>query len=396
MDDHGIEGLINEVGHLMVSWRQDIHRFPEIAFEEYRTSNLVGDVLTDLGLEVTREVAGTGVIGLLRGVAPGPTIAIRVDMDALAIHEETRLPFASRVPGVMHACGHDGHVAIGLGTAMVLSELRNSLSGQVKFVFQPAEETLSGAKAMLDAGTLQCPDVDAMIALHLWPGLSCGKVQISSGTAMASADRFTICLRGPGGHVASPHKSIDVINEAAVLIGRFQSIVGREIDPSEPVVIGVGRIEGGTMVNSIPEEVKIYGTVRATNADLRARIQGKICASLRGLHEASGVSYDLDYQYSCPPLTNDPNLSRFAVGTVRQVLGETGIVYSSRPTMVAEDFAYFAQHVPALMMFLGAGEEPDYSYPLHHSRFNFHEGALQVGARILSETALAFLSSSVQ
>lgn len=391
MDDRDMQGLMGQVAESVVSWRRDIHGTPETAFEEYRTAQIVCDTLAGLGLQVKSGVANTGVVGLLRGSGSGPTIVIRAEMDALPIAEQTGLPFASRVPGLMHACGHDGHVAIGLGTAMVLSQVRARFCGQVKFVFQPAEETLLGAQAMLEAGVLQCPDADAAVALHLWPGLSCGKVQLCRGTVMAGADRFIIRLRGPGGHAALPHESVDVINEVAVLIARLQSIVSREIDPCEPAVIGVGKINGGTVINSVPEEVSVCGTVRAVSSDVRAEIRRRIAGCLRGLSVTSGARYELDYSYCCPSLTNDAALSALAESAVRRVTGDTGLVCVQKPTMIAEDFAYFAQRIPTVMMLLGAGDGPDCSYPLHHSRFNFDETALEVGVKVMSQTALAFL-----
>ena len=306
--------------------------------------------------------------------------------------EQTGLPFASRVPGLMHALRH----AMGTWPLRVRG-LRwcipgeSEFCGQVKFVFQPADETLLGAQAMLEAGVLQCPDADAAVALHLWPGLSCGKVQLCRGTVMAGADRFIIRLRGPGGHAALPHESVDVINEVAVLIARLQSIVSREIDPCEPAVIGVGKINGGTVINSVPEEVSVCGTVRAVSSDVRAEIRRRIAGCLRGLSVTSGARYELDYSYCCPSLTNDAALSALAESAVRRVTGDTGLVCVQKPTMIAEDFAYFAQRIPTVMMLLGAGDGPDCSYPLHHSRFNFDETALEVGVKVMSQTALAFL-----
>lgn len=375
----------------VVAWRRQIHACPEIGFEEYKTAELAAQVLSQLGLEVKTGIAGTGIVATLRGALPGPTVALRADMDALPVVENTGLPFASTNPGVMHACGHDGHTAMLLGAATVLTQLRSELSGNVKFLFQPSEERTGGAAPMIAAGVLRDPDVSALFAAHLWPDTPFGNVQVHRGPAMASLDEFAVLIHGRGGHVATPHKSVDAIAAASAFVVGLQTIVSRELDPTEPAVVSVGKIEGGSAYNAIASEVLLRGTVRTVNPSLRQLIRDKMDSRLKGLAEGYGISYDLDYYFGYPPVINSAEMADFVVATAGRVVGRNNAGFVTRPSMVGEDFAYFAQEVPGAIYLLGVGDPNTCCHPLHHPRFNFDESILGVGVTLLVQLAVDYL-----
>lgn len=393
IDDAVIAALSEGCARDVVAWRRQIHAHPETGFEEFRTAELAAQVLRHLGLEVQTGVAGTGIVATLRGALPGPTVGLRADMDALPITEDTDLPFASTVPGVMHACGHDGHTSMLLGAATVLTGLRSKLAGNVRFVFQPSEERNGGAAPMIAAGALRDPDVDAMFAAHLWPDTPFGHIEVHRGPAMASLDEFAITIRGRGGHVATPHKSVDAIAAAAALVMDLQTIVSRELDPTEPAVVSVGRIEGGSAYNAIACEVLLRGTVRVVNPSLRKVICDKIEGRLRGLAESHGVSYDFDYHFGYPPVINSAEMADFVIATAGRVFGPDRAAYVTRPSMVGEDFAYFEQEVPGAIYLLGVGDSDTCCYPLHHPMFSFDESILGLGVRFLVQLAVDYLRS---
>ncbi len=393
IDDAVIAALSEGCASDVVAWRRQIHAHPETGFEEYKTAELAAQVLRHLGLEVHTGVAGTGIVATLRGALPGPTVGLRADMDALPVAEDTGLPFASTVPGVMHACGHDGHTAMLLGAATVLTKLRSELAGNVRFIFQPSEERNGGAAPMIAAGALRNPDVEAMFAAHLWPDTPFGHVEVHRGPAMASLDEFAVTIRGRGGHVATPHKSVDAIAAAAAFILDLQTIVSRELDPTEPAVVSVGRIEGGSAYNAIAGEVLLRGTVRAVNPPLQKVICDKIECRLKGLTECHGISYDFDYRFGYPPVINSVEMADFVVATAGRVLGQGRSAFVTRPSMVGEDFAYFAQEVPGAIYLLGVGDSDTCRYPLHHSKFSFNESILWLGVRLLAQLAVDYLQS---
>ncbi|MGB4338118.1 MAG: M20 family metallopeptidase [Bacillota bacterium] len=392
--DGMVAALAEECIDDVISWRRTIHELPEIGFEEVKTAELSAQVLNRLGLEVMSGVAGTGIVATLRGGQPGPTVALRADMDALPLQEETGLPFASRVPGVMHACGHDGHTAMLLGAATVLSRLRQDLKGNVRFLFQPAEERVGGAAPMIAAGALRNPDVDAIFAAHLWPDVPYGHVAVHRGPAMASLDEFTARIYGRGGHVATPHKSVDAIAAAALFIADLQTIVSRELDPTEPAVVSVGRIEGGSAYNAIASEVLLKGTVRVVNPSMRQVICDKMEGRLKGLATSHGVTYDFDYHFGYPPVINSVEMADFVAATAARVLGDGRAALITRPSMVGEDFAYYTQEVPGAIYLLGIGDSDTCCYPLHHPKFNFSESVLGIGVRLLAQLAVDYLKQS--
>ena len=406
----------------VVQIRRRIHSHPELGFEEEQTSKICAETLQRIGIASKDDVARTGVVGVLQGGRPdgepGRTVALRADMDALPIPEETGLEFASRTPGVMHACGHDGHVAILLGTAMVLARLRDRLAGNVKFIFQPAEESLGGAKEMVAAGVLDNPHVDAIFALHLWPDIALGHVGVHGGPAMAALDKLSITFKGRGGHVATPHKSADAIVAASLLVLALQTVVSRESDPVEPVVLSIGDFRAGRAYNAIADRAELHGTVRTLDAGLRRSMPDLIERKVRGIAETTGTAYDFEYGFGYPPVVNHPKMAEFVVDTCGSALGRERAGFLQKPSMVGEDFAYYLEKTPGAVFLLGTGvEDKDpasaaspciesnarcqtvsdpgamRTYPLHHPRFQFDERALAVGVRAMVGLAMRFLAA---
>lgn len=393
-----IEQKLSEVAHRLapsiVALRHELHQHPEIRFEERWTSDRIAQFLQDTGIPFTRGHAkGTGIMATIQGTGPG-VVALRADMDALEVQEETGLPYASRIPNRMHACGHDGHSAMLCGSARTLWELRSELKGTVKCIFQPAEEIAAGGRFIVEEGLLD--DVGTAFALHCWPGLPCGKVAIGTGPVMASADFFRIVVKGKGGHGANPGGAIDPIVVAAQILTALQSIVSRETDPWDAVVVSVARIEAGFASNIIPETAIMEGTYRALNPETRARtaeaierIASQIARAFRAEAwlETEGAGY--------PPLNNDHAMGRLAQEATRAQFGEEAIVPVTHPYMTAEDFAYYLRKVPGAFIFLGNDTLEAVDPPsLHSPHFVFNDDAIPVGIQTLSGVAIRYLEQS--
>lgn len=378
----------------LVELRRTIHANPELAFEEHETSALAESILSNLGIE-TRRLARTGVLGTLKGNGDR-CVALRADMDALPIHEETGLPFASRNPGKMHACGHDAHTTMALGAAMILAEIRDELPGTVKFLMQPSEELLpGGAPSMIQDGALENPKVEAIFGQHVLPLRSVGDVGMLPGTMMASTDELYITVKGKSGHAAIPHTAIDPILTAAEIITSIQKLVSRKLSPFEHGVVTIARIEGGHTTNVIPDEVKMEGTMRAMNETWRAETKKRLEEIIRGVCMANGADYELYIREGYPSLVNDAASTQFATDTAREMLGSDR-VFTAEPMMVAEDFAYYLQNVPGVFWWIGAGTREQGCAPnagLHNSRFTVNEDVLATGAAMMAWTAWKFLHS---
>jgi amidohydrolase len=361
--------LVDEV----IDLRRDLHRHPELGFEEIRTSARVARFLSDMGLQPQVGIAKTGLCALIEGAGDGPTLMLRADMDALPIQEETGLEFASESPGKMHACGHDMHTAILLGTARVLQSMKSRFKGRIKLIFQPAEEGPGGAWPMIQEGILENPKVDYALGLHLWSGLPCGHVGIDTGPAMAAADTFRVKIHGRGGHAAYPHESADPIVAAAALIGAMQTVVSRRVNPFDTAVISVTQIQGGSADNVIPERVEFSGTIRTFQQPVRDFVVAQLKDLVASLCRSYGVEGHFEFHQGYPPLVNHPVPSSW----VEKAAEGLGLPRAPQATMGGEDMAYYLQQVPGAFFFLGAApERAERVFPHHHPKFELDERAV--------------------
>ncbi len=375
-------------------WRRRIHQQPELGWQERRTAALVARSLRAAGWRVTTGVAGTGVVGLLRGSKKGPTLAMRADMDALPVQEQSRASYASRVPGVMHACGHDGHIAMVLGAARMLARQQRRLAGNVKLIFQPCEEVPpGGAKAMIRAGVLQAPRVDAIIAGHVDTSLPVGTIGTRTGVTMAAADAFNLTVIGKGGHGALPHKSVDAIAVAGAVISGLQHVISRENDPLEPAVLTLGQVNGGQAYNIIAKEVKLRGTLRTLNARQRRDLPKRAKRLAEGICRAHRARCRFELEAGHPPLVNHHQMTGRVRRVAQSLLGSRQVRDLPRPVMSGEDFTYFADAIPACFFWVGAGTRQDrHRHPWHHPQFDFDERGLVAGTAVMVMTALEYLA----
>jgi hippurate hydrolase len=379
--------LINRIAQL----RRDIHAHPELAFEENRTSALVADYLRNLGLEVHTDIANTGVVAVLRAGNSKRCIGLRADMDALPLEELNHFPHRSRQPGKMHACGHDGHTAMLLGAADVLSKTPQLLDGTVVFIFQPAEEHEGGGQRMVEEGLFQRFPMDMVFGLHNWPGLPEGSIAVHQGPVMAGADRFSITITGRGGHAAMPHQAVDVVLAGSALVQALQSLVSRNTDPLDSTVLSVTRFEAGFADNVLPETAKLGGTVRTFRPDLQAAMETGMRRICTGIEATYGVGIDLDYERGYPPTINAEEASFICREVARQVAAGGEVLTQLRPSMGAEDFAYLAREVPGCYVWLGNGPGEG-GCMLHSPHYDFNDDILATGIRYwvrLAERALA-------
>ena len=371
---------ILEIEDKIISLRRDIHKHPELAFNEFRTANLVAENLDKMGLEIQKNVGKTGVVGFLRGKKDGPTIALRADMDALPIQETANTPYKSINQGVMHACGHDGHTAMLLGAAEVISKNKTSIEGNVKFVFQPAEEGLGGARYMIKDGVLD--DVDEIFGIHLWNYQKFGTVGVKSGPIMAAADIFDIKIYGKGGHGATPQGTHDAVIIAAHIIQTLQTIISRNTNPLDSTVVTVGQINGGYNFNIIADIVELKGTTRAYTEDNRQLIKERMKEIIKGTEKTFGVEIELNYKDGYPPTINNPDSAVSLLNAAKKIVGEgAGQPYLS---MGGEDFSYFLKEIPGCFFFVGSSpdEKEHLSIPHHCSHFDINERALLVGSSV--------------
>lgn len=379
-----VSAVIQRILPEIIQTRRRLHQNPELSGEEAQTALLVAERLRTLNFDALRtEIAGHGVIGILRGQTDGPMLALRADMDALPIQETSGLPYASCHAGVMHACGHDGHTATLLGAAQVLSELREHLPGPIKLIFQPAEETVGGADAMVAAGALD--GVEAIVALHGWPSLEIGQIGFRPGPMMASADQFDLTLRGKGGHAAYPHLTVDPIIVGSQIVQAFQTLASREISPQDSVVVTVTQFHAGTAYNIIPGEAQLKGTVRTLSSAVRAEMPAKMERIAAGICAAMRAEYAFTYTHGTPVVVNDARVTSQIETVGRDLLGPDNVVFLETPTMGAEDFAFYLEHIPGAMFRLGVGTDVT---ALHTPTYNFSDGALPYGIGMLAHLAL--------
>lgn len=399
--DQTIDAIMPDV----VAWRRDFHEHPELGNREFRTAEIIADHLRDLGMEVQTEVAHTGVVGVLRG-GEGPVVALRADMDALPVTELVDLPFASKAVGeyqgkevgVMHACGHDNHVAILMGVAEVLASMGDELPGTVKFLFQPAEEgtpdqSVGGAELMLREGAYDPPKPDAVFGLHVFP-YPVGVIATRPGGLMASSDFYRITVKGKQTHGAVPWAGVDPIVTASQIVLGLQTIVSRQLDATlTPSIVTVGKIAGGVRNNIIPESVEMVGTIRTFDAETRLDIHERVRRTAIQIAEAAGATAEVEIDLGYGVTRNDPDLYRQMAPTLEAVAGDNFI--EAQQTTTAEDFSYFANEAPGLFLFLGvAPEDPSLVYPNHSPRFYADERALPVGVRALTALTLDYMQAN--
>jgi amidohydrolase len=377
------EALCDDV----VRIRRDLHMHPELGFEEQRTAAIVAHRLRSLGFDVHERIGRTGVVGVIRGTRPGRTIMLRADMDALPVAEERTHAYKSQFDGRMHACGHDGHVAILLGAAALIADRRDELAGTVCLVFQPAEEGLGGAKVMIEDGLFERFNIERAYGLHLSTKYRTGVLGFREGPMYASSDSIEIDVNGVGGHGSAPQDAVDPVYTAANFITSVQQVVSRQVDPLEPAVVTIGSIHAGTTHNVIPRQCRMLGTVRAFSADVRDAMPGRIERVLKACCDASGASYDYRYLWRYPVTANDAHQTQYARALATQVVGENMVVDATM-LMGAEDFSFFAQRVPACFYTLGASSSPETSHPHHSSLFDIDETALPNGVAMMATLAL--------
>jgi hippurate hydrolase len=384
--------IINRVAAMqdeVAQWRRDLHENPELGFEVHRTAGIVADKLKAFGCdEVVPGIGKTGVVGIIKGrkAASGKVVGLRADMDALPIEEATGLPYASKAPGKMHACGHDGHTTMLLGAARHLCETRN-FDGTVVVVFQPDEEGLGGGAAMLKDGLLERFGIQELYGMHTWPGSAVGKFGIRPGPLLAAADRFTIDIAGKGAHAMAPHTSIDPVLVAAHTIVALQSIASRSIDPIEAVVVSTCMVHAGTAFNIIPETATLAGTVRTLSEAVRETVEARLAAIAESTAAAFGAKAQVRYEHGVPVTMNDPDKTKLATRVAREVAGEANVRDDIPPAMGAEDFAFMLRERPGAYILIGNGPGPG----LHTPGYNFNDEALPYGISYLvrlAETAM--------
>lgn len=388
--------LKNEIALLkeeLIRLRRDFHQHPELGFEEFRTSAIIANYLDELGLEVQKNVAKTGVVALLRGKTEGPTLLMRADMDALPVTEENDIAYKSVNVGKMHACGHDGHMAMLLVAAKILAKNKDKLYGNIKFVFQPNEED-AGAKFMVEEGVLENPKVDAAVAIHLWSPIETGKMSVSVGPVMGAMDIFKIVIKGKGGHTAMPQYAIDPVIVAAQIIMGSQTIATKQINPLTPTIVSFAKVDAGTSSNIIPEVAELQGTLRYLykgGPDSEERPRERLEKIVKGICETFDTTYEIEFQTSNFTVSNDKEMTSIIRKIASDLVGEENLV--PYQTMAGEDFSEFTIDIPSTFYFVGMGnKEKGTDYPHHHPKFNIDEDALETGVEMHVRSALEYLS----
>jgi amidohydrolase len=374
-----------EIIRSLTDWRRTFHQYPELSNEEERTGQRIAEYLRNMGIDVQTFSAHHGVCGIIEGVYPGPTIALRADMDALSITEDNDIPYKSERPGIMHACGHDGHMAILLGVADRLARLRHEFAGTVKLLFQPAEEAAptGGASFFIQEGVLD--DVEAIFGLHLWPDLPSGQIGFRPGPFMGASDRFCIKVLGKGAHASQPHKGIDAITMAAEIIQGVQNITSRQIDPMEVATLSIGTIQGGERYNVIAREVLLEGTIRTLSDTVRGDIPEMIKKLAQGIALTRSGSFEFDYRRGYPILSNWVEPTNILREAAIEVLDRSCVHANYSPTLAGEDFSNYLKKLPGCFFFLGCADEGRPQYSLHNSRFDFDERILLTGVKVMCQ-----------
>ena len=380
--------LVRDHEDIIISTRRDLHRIPEPAYTEQKTSAYVADYLEQLGLDVKTGIARFGIVGLLETGSPGATLLIRSDMDALPVTEATGLPFASTHEKAMHACGHDGHMAMVLGAATALRKVRSELKGNIKFLFQPAEEGPGGAKPMIEAGVMENPRVEYAFGCHLWPAIPEGTIGVKAGPLMAAMDRFDIKIMGKGGHGAMPHMCVDALEVGTEVVNALQRLVSRKMNPLQPAVVTVASFHAGSTFNVIPGEAELSGTTRTFDRDTWHSWPDRIEKMVRHVCLSMDADYELTYSQGYPPTLNDDAMADLVHRCAADVVGADRVV-EPEPTMGGEDMSFFLERSRGCYFFLGTGCEG--CAPLHNPKFDFNEDVLMLGVETYCRIATALL-----
>lgn len=392
-----IRSQILDLQPQLVAWRRRMHQYPELGFRENLTADFISHKLTEWGIEHQKGIAKTGIVATIKSNFPGKVLAIRADMDALPVFELNEVPYKSVHEGVMHACGHDGHSAIALGIAHYLAHNQDKFKGTVKIIFQPAEEGPGGAKPMIEAGVLKNPDVSAIVGLHLWNNLPLGTMGIREGALMAAVECFKCEIFGKGGHGAMPDQTIDSIIVGSQIVNNLQTIVSRNIKPTDSAVVTVGTFQGGTALNVIADTVKMSGTVRYFDPKYENHISQRIEAIIKGICDSHGAKYHLDYWQLYPPVINNPHITELVRSVALDVVETPLGVIPECQTMGGEDMSFFLQQVPGCYFFLGsANVEKGLNYPHHHPRFDFDETALSLGVEMFARCVEKINNSNIK
>jgi amidohydrolase len=375
----------------LVAWRRDFHMHPELGFQEHRSSGIIADQLRELGYQVQTGIASTGVLGLLESERPGPVVMMRFDMDALPIVEQNETDYVSQNPGVMHACGHDAHMAIGLGVATLMAQRRDEIAGTLKLIFQPGEEGMNGAAVMVREGVMEDPRPDVFLSVHVWSDQPVGTVNVTPGAVMAAADNWTCTVRGKGGHGAAPHQTVDPIVTAAQIVTALQAVVSRNVSPLETAVVTVGTIRGGDAFNIIPPQVDMSGTIRTFSPQVKEMVWQRVREVIERVAAAYGAEAELDISVLTPAVINDAEVARVVRAAAEATIGAENVLSGER-TMGSEDAAFFMQDVPGCYFFLGAANAArGLDAPHHNPRFDVDEDVLPLGVAVLVATLARYL-----
>lgn len=384
-----IKEIAEKLAPRLIEIRRHIHSHPELSGQEYQTAAYVAGVLSSCGIHVQESVGKTGVVGELIGDGTDSRLlAIRTDMDALPITERTELDFSSRQPGIMHACGHDVHTTVGLGTAMVLSQLGENLPGNVRFLFQPAEEISQGASWMVADGVME--KVDSILSVHVFPSIPAGSVGIRYGALTAAADQLEIIIKGESGHGARPHEAIDAIWIASQVITTLQQAISRTQNPLRPVVLTIGKIQGGRAPNVIADHVELVGTVRSLHPETHANLPEWIEQIVKNVCHTYGATCEVNYKRGVPSVQNDTTLTQLVEGAAREAWGSDRVQILPEPSLGAEDFSLYLEHAPGMMFRLGVGYPDRHNYPLHHPQFQVDESAIITGVVTLANAVCKY------
>ncbi|MCI8608096.1 MAG: amidohydrolase [Firmicutes bacterium] len=388
MDKKQIEALVLKNKEQIIEWRRHLHCHPELSFEEFDTSDFIADRLAEMGYEIRRNIGGTGIVAQLNTGIPGPVIAFRADMDALPILEETGLPFASQNTGVMHGCGHDGHMAVLLGTSKVMAEMKDAFKGTIKFIFQPGEEANGGAKCVINDGALQNPPVEGIFALHMIPDLPTGTIGIKSGHLSATDDEFLIQVYGKMAHSSEPETGVNAIVIASQIVGALQSVLSTGIGPFDVATFSICQIAGGDAINVIPDYVEMRGMIRCIEKASKEQIRKRMTQIVEGTGAAMGGKGEIQFIPGFPSVNNDAFYTRIVMDAAETMLKDKDCcIEIGRPHMGSEDFAYYQEEIPGVMFMLGCAQEGTETGALHESILNFNEDALEVGVKIFVEIA---------